>query len=161
MFSHKEFGNWSLKASTTRLYHTRAAGKMQIDVYIYFSVTWQLPVSPSLAKLGFLRLIWLLMPHFPWRHPGAPCCNHPADVAIKQMFLQCVPLFICSFLTSGNTQNLPAKARGAHQPADDMQQCHQQAKEMSARPTLQHEQVRNSSLTLCMEWEKPSGHWKD
>lgn len=78
------------------------------------------------------------------------------------MFLQCVfCLFLCLFLTPGNTQNLPAKARGAHQPANDMQQCHKQAEEMSAGPTLQHEQVRNLSPKLYMKWEKPSGCWKD
>lgn len=70
--------------------------------------------------------------------------SQPKDVPIIQSSYS-VYLFI-SFLTPGNTQNLPAKAGGAHQPANNVQQCHQQAKEMSARPALQLEQVRNSSL---------------
>lgn len=89
--------------------------------------------------------------------PPNRCCHHTK-------FLQFC-LFV--FLTPGNTQNLPAKVGGAHQPANNVQQCHQQTKEMSARPALQHEQVRNSSLkpyrrhladspTKVVEWEKCS-----
>lgn len=91
--------------------------------------------------------------------PPNRCCHHTK-------FLQFCN-FVYLFLTPGNTQNLPAKAGGAHQPANNVQQCHQQTKEMSARPALQLEQVRNSSLkpyrghladcaTKVVEWKKSS-----
>lgn len=58
------------------------------------------------------------------------------------MILLCVFVF---FLPPGNAQNIQTEARGAHQPANDMQQFHQQAEKMPERPTVQYEQVR----TLC------------
>lgn len=46
------------------------------------------------------------------------------------------------FLPPGNAQNIQTEARGAHQPANDMQQFHQQAEKMPEGPTVQYEQVR-------------------
>lgn len=51
-------------------------------------------------------------------------------------------LCVIVLLPPGNTQNIQTEARGAHQPANDMQQFHQQAEKMPERPTVQYEQVR-------------------
>lgn len=140
---------------------------MQIHVLI-FSVTWQLPVTDSVTlscKDRLYILIWLHLLCFPWRHPGGPIAT---ALQMLPWYKRSYSVYLFYLLpTPGNTQNLPAKAGGAHQSANNMQRCHQQAKEMSARPALQLEQVRNSSLkpyhahpadsaTQVMEWDKSS-----
>lgn len=138
---------------------------MQTHVLI-FSVTWQLPVTVCIAlSCGerFYTKFGCLCSVVPWRHPEVPTAT--AHLLLPLYIFSYSVLFVCLFLTPGNTQSLQAKAGGAHQPANDMQRCHQQAKEMSARPALQLEQVRNSGLkpyrarlayseTKVVEWEK-------
>lgn len=127
---------------------------------------------PQLQRKRFYTEFGCASSLFSLKTSRSSYCNHPTDVAMIPMFLQCVFVFCCCLLmTPGNTQNLPAKAGGAHQPANNVQQCHQQAKKMSARPALQLEQVRNINLkpyhahvadraTKVVEWEKSSLHIK-
>lgn len=43
-------------------------------------------------------------------------------------------IYVCSLFVfawpSGNPQNIQTETRGAHQPSDDVQQCHQQTEKM-------------------------------
>lgn len=53
--------------------------------------------------------------------------------------LQC-SLFVFAW-PLGNSQNIQTETWGAHQPSDNMQQCHQQTEKMPKRPTVQLDQV--------------------
>lgn len=85
--------------------------------------------------------------------------NVCAYLSVNVWLSSCWGWLICSFWLPGNPQNIQTKTRRAHQPSDDMQQCHQQTEKVSERPTIQLDPVRFLSLMLIMVcFEKICSH---